>query len=76
MNLLKKMCFIALFPLCLNMAWAKDYTTLRFGVDASYAPFESKVADGSLKGFDIDLGNSICAKLQVKCIGSRAILTV
>ena len=68
MNSLRKMCFIALFPLCLNVAWAKDYTTLRFGVDANYAPFESKAADGSLKGFDIDLGHSICAKLQVKCI--------
>ncbi len=32
-----------------------------------YAPFESKAADGSLVGFDIDLGNAICAELKVKC---------
>ena len=46
---------------------AKEYKELRFGVDPSYAPFESKAADGSLVGFDIDLGNAICAELKVKC---------
>ena len=48
-------------------AMAKEYKELRFGVDPSYAPFESKAADGSLVGFDIDLGNAICAELKVKC---------
>ncbi|MBD9601461.1 transporter substrate-binding domain-containing protein [Pseudomonas sp. PDM10] len=48
-------------------AQAKEYKELRFGVDPSYAPFESKAADGSLVGFDIDLGNAICAELRVKC---------
>ncbi|CAI8917614.1 lysine/arginine/ornithine ABC transporter periplasmic binding protein [Pseudomonas sp. IT-P253] len=48
-------------------ALAKEYKELRFGVDPSYAPFESKAADGSLVGFDIDLGNAICAELKVKC---------
>ncbi|RMO87532.1 Amino acid ABC transporter periplasmic amino acid-binding protein [Pseudomonas syringae pv. philadelphi] len=47
---------------------AKDYKELRFGVDPSYAPFESKAADGSLVGFDIDLGNAICKELKVTCI--------
>ncbi|MDD2048631.1 transporter substrate-binding domain-containing protein [Pseudomonas putida] len=55
--------------LCLaaGNALAKEYKELRFGVDPSYAPFESKAADGSLVGFDIDLGNAICAELKVKC---------
>ena len=65
---LRKLCAVLLLPLCVGVASAKDYTTLRFGVDANYAPFESKSADGSLKGFDIDLGNAICARLQVKCV--------
>ena len=64
---LRKLFVLALFPLCANVALAKEYKELRFGVDASYAPFESKAADGSLTGFDIDLGNAICAKLKVKC---------
>ena len=41
---------------------------IRFGVDPSYPPFESKAPDGSLVGFDIDLGNAICAKLNAKCV--------
>jgi lysine/arginine/ornithine transport system substrate-binding protein len=49
-------------------AYAKDWSTIRFGVDASYPPFESKAADGKLVGFDIDLGNEICRRLQAKCV--------
>src|ERR1700758_673266 len=49
-------------------AYAKDWSTIRFGVDASYPPFESKGADGKLSGFDIDLGNQICARLKAKCV--------
>ena len=41
---------------------------IKFGVDPSYPPFETKQPDGSLSGFDIDLGNALCAQLQVKCI--------
>ncbi|KMY85970.1 Lysine-arginine-ornithine-binding periplasmic protein precursor [Candidatus Paraburkholderia calva] len=41
---------------------------LRFGVEASYAPFESKTATGQLVGFDIDIGNAVCAKLKMKCV--------
>lgn len=49
-------------------AQAKDYSTIRFGVDASYPPFESKGSDGKLVGFDVDLGNEICARLKAKCV--------
>jgi len=41
--------------------------TLRFGVDPTFPPFESKASDGSLQGFDIDLGNAICAQAKVTC---------
>ena len=43
---------------------------MRFGTDATWAPFESKVADGKLVGFDIDPGNEICARLKAKCVWS------
>ena len=62
------------FALCMAMlaaatsVCAKDLTAVRFGVDASYAPFESKAPDGKLVGFDIDLGNEICKRLNVKCV--------
>jgi len=51
-----------------NVAQAADWSTIRFGVDASYAPFESKAPDGKLVGFDIDLGNEICKRLHAKCV--------
>ena len=49
-------------------AHAKELTELRFGVDPTYAPFESKAPDGKLVGFEIDLGNEICRRLHAKCV--------
>ncbi|WP_293761786.1 ABC transporter substrate-binding protein [uncultured Aquitalea sp.] len=49
-------------------AYAKDWKEVRFGVDASYAPFEAKAPDGKLVGFDIDLGTEICKRLNAKCV--------
>ncbi|MCY1503588.1 Lysine/arginine/ornithine-binding periplasmic protein [compost metagenome] len=46
---------------------AKEWKEIRFGVNPAYPPFESTAPDGSLQGFDIDLGNAICAELKVKC---------
>src|SRR6202161_3497800 len=59
---------IALLAVSSSSAHAKDWTTIRFGVDASYPPFESKGSDGKLAGFDIDLGNEICTRLKAKCV--------
>ncbi|ATF85015.1 MULTISPECIES: ABC transporter substrate-binding protein [Burkholderia] len=52
----------------LSGASAADLKQIRFGVEASYAPFEYKLPDGKLAGFDIDVGNAVCAKLKVKCV--------
>ncbi|RQU29853.1 ABC transporter substrate-binding protein [Burkholderia cenocepacia] len=49
-------------------SYAKDWTIVRFGVAPSFAPFESKTPDGKIAGFDIDLGNEICARLKTKCV--------
>ncbi|QCP54537.1 ABC transporter substrate-binding protein [Trinickia violacea] len=55
---------LAVLPLA---ALAADTQVIRFGVDPTYPPFESKAPDGSLAGFDIDLGNAICVNLHAKC---------
>lgn len=47
---------------------AADLKEIRFGVEASYAPFESKSPTGELQGFDIDVGHAVCAKLKAKCV--------
>jgi lysine/arginine/ornithine transport system substrate-binding protein len=59
---------IAMLAVSAGVAQAKDWSTIRFGVDASYPPFESKAPDGKLVGFDIDLGNEICKRLNAKCV--------
>ena len=59
---------VALLAASAGVAHAKDWTVVRFGVDASYAPFESKAPDGKLVGFDIDLGNEICRRMNAKCV--------
>ena len=63
--LLSALCGLAMLPAAVH---AQDQQVIRFGVDPSYPPFESKAPDGSLVGFDIDLGNALCASLHQKCI--------
>ena len=50
------------------VASAQSTDTLRFGIEAAYPPFESKTASGQLEGFDIDVGNAVCAKMKMKCV--------
>lgn len=40
---------------------------LKVGVEALYPPFESKTPDGKLVGFDVELNDAVCARLNVKC---------
>lgn len=46
---------------------AKDWEVVRLAVDVPYEPFEFKAPDGTLTGFEIDLGNAVCAEMKVKC---------
>ncbi|WP_312044675.1 lysine/arginine/ornithine ABC transporter substrate-binding protein ArgT [Erwinia sp.] len=63
----KVMALSLLLALSAGSALAAVPTTLRFGNDPTYAPFESKNAQGELVGFDIDLANEICKRIQTKC---------
>ena len=48
-------------------AFAGDTSTLRLGIDPSYPPMDAKAPDGSVKGFDVDLGNEICRRVHAHC---------
>ena len=48
-------------------AFAQSAQTLRFGLEAQYPPFESKAPSGELQGFDIEVGNAVCAAAHTKC---------
>lgn len=44
-----------------------EESVLKIAVDVPYEPFEFKAPDGSLTGFEIDLGNAVCEQMQTKC---------
>lgn len=67
-NKLATFTLCAAFTMAAGAAQAADIKEIRFGVEASYAPFESKSPSGELQGFDIDVGNAVCAKLKAKCV--------
>ncbi len=46
---------------------AKDWKTVRFGIEGAYPPFSWTESDGSLKGFDVDMANALCKEMAVKC---------
>src|SRR6202161_3296871 len=48
-------------------ASAKEWKTVRFGMDASYAPFESVDPSGNIIGFEVDYAKVLCAKMKVTC---------
>lgn len=45
---------------------AKDWKNIRVGVDAPYPPFEYKAPDGTLTGFEVELGNEVCKEITGK----------
>jgi lysine-arginine-ornithine-binding protein len=47
------------------MARAED--TIRFATEGAYPPFNERAADGSLIGFEIDLGQALCERIKRKC---------
>jgi len=61
---------LALFavPLVATLAFSVQADEpLRLAVDVPYEPFEYKLPDGTLTGFEIDLGNAVCAHLEIEC---------
>lgn len=51
-----------------GVAQAKEWKTVRFGIEGAYPPFSKTEADGSLSGFDVDMANALCEEMQVKCV--------
>ncbi|MGY5615666.1 ABC transporter substrate-binding protein [Vibrio cincinnatiensis] len=50
-----------------GFAQAKEWQTVRFGIEGAYPPFSWTEADGSLRGFDVDMANALCQEMQVEC---------
>jgi lysine/arginine/ornithine transport system substrate-binding protein len=65
---MKKLLVFSMLFILATASYGSTLSVIRFGVDPSYPPFESKGPDGKLHGFDIDLGEQICARLNAKCV--------
>jgi octopine/nopaline transport system substrate-binding protein len=48
-------------------AAAKDWTTVRVATEGAYPPWNATDASGKLIGFEIDLANDLCQRMQVEC---------
>jgi len=50
-----------------GIAAAKDWTKVRVGIEAAYPPFNGLNANNEIVGFDYDIANALCAKMNVEC---------
>ncbi len=53
--------------LAASAANAKDWTTIRVGMDATYPPFESVDSKGQIVGWEVDYANNLCSRMHVTC---------
>ena len=64
----KKLLTALTATLALGLAGNALAADLRVGVEGAYPPFSWKEADGTLKGFDIEIAEAVCAELKRKCV--------
>ena len=57
----------ALLALAAGVAQAKEWTTVRIAMDATYPPFESLDASGQIVGFSKDIADALCERMKVTC---------
>jgi octopine/nopaline transport system substrate-binding protein len=59
--------FSVALVLAAGSAAAKDWTSVRIATEGAYPPWNSTDSSGQLIGFEIDLANDLCKRMQVEC---------
>ncbi|MDD2873980.1 MAG: ABC transporter substrate-binding protein [Azoarcus sp.] len=65
--MMKRSLLLAALVLVSHSVVAKDWDKIRFATEGAYPPFNSTAPDGSVQGFDVDIGNALCAEMKAKC---------
>ncbi|MHA7880562.1 MAG: transporter substrate-binding domain-containing protein [Saccharospirillum sp.] len=60
---MKKVLIAAASVLAISSAAQAEWDVIRAGVDVPYPPFEFRSPDGTLTGFEIELGNAVCQEI-------------
>lgn len=50
-----------------STAIAKEWTEIRIATEGAYPPFNYVDADGTLKGFDVEIAQALCDQMKAKC---------
>lgn len=68
-NIIKKtgMAVALTTGLIIGFASFAQAETIKLGTDGSAEPWTFKDSSGTLKGFDIDVGNEVCTRIKVEC---------
>ena len=57
--------------LCLMMtsetSFGADWSSIRIGTEGRYPPWNATADDGRLEGFEIDLANDLCRRMNAEC---------
>ena len=65
---MKKLALLGALALSVfSLASLADEKPLKIGIEAAYPPFAFKQPDGSIAGFDYDIGNALCEQMKAKC---------
>jgi octopine/nopaline transport system substrate-binding protein len=59
--------FAVAIGLAAGSAAAKDWTSVRIATEGAYPPWNSTDSSGKLIGFEVDLANDLCGRMQVEC---------
>jgi polar amino acid transport system substrate-binding protein len=65
-----KSTFLSVIAVALSVASAAtagDWSKIRVGTEGAYPPFNYIDSAGDLKGFDIEIAEALCAKLEAEC---------
>jgi polar amino acid transport system substrate-binding protein len=67
MGLLRSTFLVLVSTLLAMTASADERTVVRFGTDAAYPPMTYLDEHNRFQGFEVDIANALCARMNVKC---------